>query len=164
MNAKQEGPTMNIGIIVHSQTGNTFSVAKRLEKALGKAGHIVKLERLKTVEEYKQGKPINFEALPDLGEFEAVIFGAWVEGFSLSGPMKEYMKRMESLKGKKVACFVTKALPFNWTGGNRAVSTMKKGFEKKGGKVVGTGIVIWREKRREERITAVVERFVELFR
>ena len=154
---------MNIGIIVHSPTGNTFSVAKRLEKALEKAGHTVKLERLKTVEEYKQGKPINFEDLPELSGFDAMIFGAWVEGFSLSGPMKAYMKRMGSLKGKKVACFVTKALPFHWTGGNRAISTMKKGLEKKDGRVCGTGIVIWREKRREERIIKVVERFTGLF-
>ena len=67
------------------------------------------------------------------------------------------------MKGKKVACFVTKALPFHWTGGNRAISIMRKNCEKMGGKVYGTGIVIWRHKHRIERIKNLLERFGELF-
>jgi hypothetical protein len=51
--------------------------------------------------------------------------------------------QLPSLNGKKVACFVTKGLPFNWTGGNGAVSTMKKSCESRGGTVVGTGIIVW---------------------
>jgi len=37
---------MNIGIIVYSQTGNTLSVAKKLEERLSAAGHSVNLEQV----------------------------------------------------------------------------------------------------------------------
>ena len=150
---------MNVGIIVYSQTGNTHSVGKRLGKKLEESGHFVKLEKMKLVGEYKQGmKDVKFESLPDIGIYDALVFGAPVEAFSLAGPMNRYLEQIPSLKGKKVACFVTKALPFKWTGGNRAISIMKRTCEKMGGVVLGTGIVIWREKRREERIRGIVER------
>ncbi len=40
---------MKIGIIVYSQTGNTFSVAEKLKAKLTAAGHNVNIERLTTV-------------------------------------------------------------------------------------------------------------------
>jgi hypothetical protein len=44
---------MNIGIIVHSETGNTHSVATTLKEKLAAAGHTVSIERLKVVGESK---------------------------------------------------------------------------------------------------------------
>ena len=43
---------MNIGMIIHSQTGNTHSVAMKLKEKLSAAGHAVDLERLKVVGGY----------------------------------------------------------------------------------------------------------------
>ena len=40
---------MNIGIIVYSQTGNTLSVAKKLEEKLSLAGHSATLEQVKAI-------------------------------------------------------------------------------------------------------------------
>ena len=155
---------MNIGIIVYSQTGNTHSVALKLAKKLYGMGHSVNLERLKVLGEYKQGmKEIKFESLPDLEKYTVLIFGSHVEAFSLSGVMKSYLELIPSLKRKKVACFVTKALPFHWTGGNRAISILRKTSEKKGGTVCGTGIVIWRKKGREKRTNELVDRLGKLF-
>ncbi|MDF2592532.1 MAG: hypothetical protein K0S75_1998, partial [Clostridia bacterium] len=37
---------MKIGIIVYSHTGNTFSVAQRLEEKLTAEGHSVKIEKV----------------------------------------------------------------------------------------------------------------------
>ena len=155
---------MNIAIIVHSETGNTHAVARKLEKRYTKNGHSVEVVRLEVKGGYKQGmKDIEFEKIPDIDEYDALVFGSPVEAFSLSPVMKKYLERVGSLKGKKIACFVTKALPFNWTGGNRAIRTMKKLSESKGAKVLGSGIVVWREKRRKERIADVVDRLGKLF-
>ena len=155
---------MNIAIIVHSQTDNTHAVARKLEKRYIKNGHSVEIFRLEVKGGYQQGmKDIEFEKVPDVDEYDALVFGSPVEAFSLSPVMKKYLERIGSLKGKKIACFVTKALPFNWTGGNRAIRTMKKLSESKGAKVLGSGIVVWREKRRKERIADVVDRLGKLF-
>ena len=155
---------MNIAIIVHSETGNTHAVARKLEKRYTKNGHSVEVVRLEVKGGYKQGmKDIEFEKIPDIDEYDALVFGSPVEAFSLSPVMKKYLERVGSLKGKKIACFVTKALPFHWTGGNRAIAAMKKLLESKGGAVLGTGIVVWREKRRKERIADVVDRLGGLF-
>jgi len=58
---------MNIGIIVYSQTGNTLSVAKKLEEKLSLAGHSATLEQVKVVSEHKQGdRDFQLETLPAL--------------------------------------------------------------------------------------------------
>lgn len=44
---------MEIGIIVHSLTGNTLSVAERLQERLAADGHDVEIEQLKTIGEEK---------------------------------------------------------------------------------------------------------------
>jgi len=108
-------------------------------------------------------KKIEFEKSPDVNKYDALVFGSPVEAFSLSPVMMNYLKQIAPMKGKKIACFVTKALPFHWTGGNRAVGTIKKLSESKGASVLGSGIVVWREKHRKERIAEVVERLGKLF-
>jgi len=56
---------MNIGIIVYSQTGNTLSIAKKLEEKLSAAGHSATLEEVKVVGERKQGdREFRLETLP----------------------------------------------------------------------------------------------------
>ena len=42
---------MEIGIIIHSLTGNTMSVAERLQERLVADGHDVEIEQLKTIGE-----------------------------------------------------------------------------------------------------------------
>ena len=154
---------MKIGIIVHSQTGNTYSVAQKLQKKLSATENEVKVERITPNGEVNpSSKNIKFETLPDLDAYDALIFGAPVQAFSLSAVMKAYMNQIKSLNNKKVACFVTKGVPFNWTGGNKAINQMKKIIESQGGTVIGTSIVIWRDKR-EEQIAELVEKFSELF-
>jgi len=54
---------MKIGIILYSQTGNTYSVAQKLQEKLIAKGHSVDLERLKAVGELRPGgKNIQFES------------------------------------------------------------------------------------------------------
>jgi flavodoxin len=155
---------MNIGMIIYSQTGNTHSVAMRLKEKLSAAGHSVNMERLKIVGEFRPGmKDVQFETLPNAGQYDALVFGAPVQAFSLSPVMASYLKQIASLQNKKVACLVTEFFPYPWLGGNQAIRQMKKICESKGAAVCGSGIVNWSRARREEQIIEVVDRLSRLF-
>ena len=154
---------MKIGIIVHSQTNNTYSVAQKLHEKLKEADNEVDLERVSMVGGDKpQGKDIQIENPPEVTGYDSLIFGAPVHAFSLAPAMKVYLKQIPSLQDKKIALFVTKGIRFEWTGGTRAIGQMKKICQSKGGKVIGTGIVVW-NKERDKKIAELVENFSKLF-
>jgi len=128
------------------------------------AGHLAEVERLMI----KGGEQPNnnqfiIENPPAVFEYDALIFGAPVRGFSISPVISAYLNQLTSLKDKKVACFVTKQLNSNWTGGKRAITGMKQICESKDGVVVGTGVVFWKSKNRENEIEALVEKLCSLF-
>ena len=155
---------MNIGIILYSQTGNTYSVSLKLKEKLITAEHSVDIERLKVVGEVRPGtKDIRFETLPDIEPYDALVFGSPVQAFSLSSVMASYLTHIASLQGKKVAFLVTQYFPFPWMGGNRTVGQMKKICEPKGAVVCGAAIVNWSNPNREKRIIEVVEKLSKLF-
>ena len=155
---------MNIGMIIYSQTGNTYSVATKLEERLAAAGHSVNLERLQIVGEYKPGtEDVQFETLPDAGQYDALVLGAPVQGFSLAPVMNSYLQQIASLQNKQVVCLVTQYFPYPWLGGNRAVRQMKRICESKGATVWGSGIVNWSRKSRDQQIVEVVDRLSNLF-
>lgn len=70
---------MNIGIIVYSQTGNTLSVAERVEKVLKEAGHTARVEK---IEVEGEGYAVRLTSAPDVAPYDAVIFATPVHGFS----------------------------------------------------------------------------------
>lgn len=155
---------MKIGMIIHSQTGNTLSVAKKLEEKLSAAGHSVTLEHLKVVGEVHPGsKDIQFESLPSTEGYDAIVFCSPVQGFSLAPGMNAYMKQLPSLQGREIGLLVTEAFPYKWLGGNRAVRQMTGICESKGATVCGSGIVNWMNRRREQMITEVTDRLSRLF-
>ena len=158
---------MKIGIIVHSQTGNTYSVAEKLKEKLLEAGHSVNIERIKPVGGEKTNEKdvsrIRIEKLPDVNSYDALVFGAPVQGASVSPVLAAYLTQVASLQNKKVACLVTEFFPYPWMGGTRAINQMKKVCESKGASVCGTGIVNWSSIGREKKITDVVEQLSSLF-
>ena len=155
---------MNIGIIVHSQTGHTYSVAEKLKKKLLTAGHFANIEKVISIGAVKPGdKNVRLEKLPDIGGYDALIFGAPVMGFSLSPVMSVYLPQLQSLDGKKVAGFVTMFFPFPWMGGKNAINQMGQLCNTKGTKLRETGIVNWSSRKREKQITKVVENMSKLF-
>ena len=154
---------MKIGIIVHSQTEHTYSVAQKLKEKLISGGHEANVERLITVDDAPPGaKEVKFKNLPDTQIYDALIFGAPVHAFSLSPAMKTYLEQLQSLQNKMVACFVTKGAPFKWTGGTRAIGQMKKICKSLGGTVSDTGIIVWNKKRDKE-IDKLVDKLTRLF-
>jgi NAD(P)H-dependent FMN reductase len=149
---------MNRGIIVHSQTEHTFSVAEKLKERLMDLGNEANVERVVTDGEAHPGaKNIRFKELPDVKGYDGLIFGAPVHAFSLSPAMKAYLEQITTLQDKKIACFVTKGMRFKWTGGTRAIGQMKNICRSKGGNVIETGIVIW-NKSRDEQISDLIDK------
>ncbi|BDZ69896.1 flavodoxin family protein [Methanobacterium petrolearium] len=154
---------MKIGIIVYSQSENTYSVALKLQDKFLTGGEEVDVQRVVSVGDAPPGtKDVKFENAPEVTDYDAIIFGAPVHAFNLAPVMAAYLEQISSLQDKKIACFVTKGLPFNWTGGNKAISKMKEICQSKGGTVVGTDIIIWRGNI-DEKIEELIRRFSVLF-
>jgi flavodoxin len=155
---------MNIGIILYSETGNTYSVSQKLKERLVKTGHSVNIERLKVIGKAKPGtKDIQFESFPDIEPYDALVFGSPVQAFSLSSAMTAYLSQVKSLQDKKAAFLVTQFFPFPWMGGNRAIGQMKKICENKGATIRGTAVVNWSKPTREKQINEIVEKLSKLF-
>lgn len=156
---------MKIGLIVHSITGNTLSVCRKLELKLAENGHDVELKEIKT-----QGKlnrkenKVDFAELPSLEGYDALVFGSHTEAFQLEQTMQLYFDKVGTLKGKDVACISTHQFPFKWMGGSNAVKKMKSICEGKGAKVLGTAVVDWSpESKRNEKIKSAVDTIASLF-
>lgn len=154
---------MKIGIVVYSQTGNTYQVAEKLQETLLDKGHSVNIERINVADEKQRDlNKIQVLSIPDLSAYDALVFGSPVHAFSLSHPMTAFMSQIPTLQDKKITCFVTKGLPLNGTGGNQAIGVMKKICESKGGDVCGSGIIVWK-KDRENQIAKLTEEMCRLF-
>jgi menaquinone-dependent protoporphyrinogen IX oxidase len=155
---------VNIGVIYFSQTGNTHSVAMKVKEKLIEQGHTVGIERLKVIGDFKpRQKNIQFEALPDIEQYDGIVFAAPVQAFSLCQPMTRYLEQVPSLKEKKVALYVTKHMRFNWTGGNQAINKMKKMCRAKEADLGETGIIVWSSDEREQMINDVVAKISQFF-
>jgi multimeric flavodoxin WrbA len=144
---------MNIGIVVYSQTGNTLSVAQRLQKALEEAGHAVSLEQVTSAD----GKPtvagpVALLNAPKTEGCDALVLAAPVWAFGLCSVMKAYLAGLPPLRGKKVSCFVTQAFAYPWMGGNRAVRQLSGACTAKEGDVIHTAVICWGSKDREAQI------------
>lgn len=154
---------MKVGIIVYSHTGNTYSVAQKLKDKLAEAGHEAEVERITITGEATPGsKDFTLETRPDTEPYDALIFAAPVQAFSLNPAMTACLEQIASLQGKKIAFYVTKRLPGKWTGGSQAVARMKKICKEKGATVCGSEVIIWNS-RREYSIGKALENLVCLF-
>lgn len=154
---------MKVGIIVFSYTGNTALAAEEIKKNLLKKGHSVKIERIETDgDAQKMRNDIKFKTIPKTGPYDTLIFGGPVWAFHLNPIMARYLTDLPSLDGKKSVVFVTKGLKYNWTGGNQSVKKMKKLVEKKGGKVLGSGIIVWKKTGPTEDLSRVVRKINDL--
>jgi flavodoxin len=150
---------MKIGIIIHSHTGNTLSVAEKIKAALEAKGHVAKIDRVEAVNEDPAAVAnLSLKSIPDTGDYDFVVFGAPVRAFSLSPAMKLYLKTYAALDGKKVNCFVTQQLPMSWMGGSRALKQMTDACKARGASVFETGIVNWSAKSKDKQITDFLER------
>lgn len=155
---------MKIGIIVHSMTGHTYAVAEKLKEKLDKKGHSVNIEKINVVgKEDPQKIDFELDSPPAISSYDAVCFGGPVRGFSISPVLSAYLKQIDSINGKNVACFVTKTLAGNWTGGNRTIKQIKKLCEDKGGTVITTCILAWPKENADLKIDEAAENIAKAF-
>nr|WP_319214626.1 NAD(P)H-dependent oxidoreductase [uncultured Trichococcus sp.] len=157
---------MEIGIIVHSLTGNTLSVAERLQERLAADGHDVDIEQLKTIgeENLSETKIENFElkGYPDPQAYDLLIIAGPVRGASASPVLKHYLSKIGQFENKPMFLFVTMFFPFQWMGGKRALNQMTALCEERGAEVIGSGVINWKNPRRERQITDLLQQFSEL--
>ncbi|MBI9105731.1 MAG: flavodoxin family protein [Spirochaetales bacterium] len=155
---------MNIGIIVYSQSGNTASVCEKIKNSLEAAGHMPTIDMIEISGNPEKGfASITIEKAPDPSAYDGIVFASPVQAFSLALPMNKYMSTITGLSGKTIVCFVTKQLPFKWTGGSHALSQMSKSCSRAGSKPVGTEMVIWSSKHREADIDVSAAKITGLF-
>ena len=150
---------MNTGIIVYSHTGHTLSVAQKLEQAIKAAGHAVSLERVEPVDDNPNSNaPVQLKSMPDVLQYDAVIFASPVHAFSLARAMKTYLSQLPDMTGKKVSCFVTQQLKWPWMGGYHVVRQITEVCRAKGAEIISSGVVNWSRKNRERQIDDIVRR------
>jgi len=146
---------MKIGIIVYSETGHTLEVADLLQEKLIAAGHYAEIVRIRA-----DKRRMKLEEAPPAEGYDALVLASPVHAFTLSQPMKLYLKTLPSLKGRRVGIYVTQQLKRPFFGGNRALRHMRKQLEKAQADVVSGGIVHWNAKEREEQKARVVESLI----
>lgn len=135
---------MKIGIIVHSQTGHTLSVADKLREKYHNAGHTVSIEKVAASNDSETNvDSIRLTSVPKLDGFDMLVFGAPVRGYRLSPVMQAYLGQLPSLKGKVVLGFVTQFFPSPAMGGNQAIKHLSEICRSKGAEIAKTGIINW---------------------
>ena len=156
---------MKIGLLVHSVTGNTLSVMKKLKIALEEKDHEVELKEIKTAAKVEMGqKEAEFTENPSPLAYDAVVFGSHTEAFQLETAMQLYFKQIENFNGLKIACISTHQFPFEWLGGKSTIRKMKNMCEDKGAEILGTAIIEWSpESKRQAKIEKAVEHIAGLF-
>ncbi len=115
---------MKVGIVIHSQTGNTASLAGKIAEALRQKGHEAEVHLLRPVGVVKpSSKKIEFRREPDLSEYDTILYGCPVWAFNASNVIVAYLNKLTVLKGIKVLPFVTHGL-FKFMGAKRAIDRM----------------------------------------
>ena len=152
---------MKIAIVIYSYTGNTFSIGTKIVRFLQGKNHDVQLIRVNVDDDQPSKTEIQLGEIDSITPFDKVIFGSPVRAFSLAPAMIKYLQQLESLNGKTVSCFVTKQLPFAWTGGSSALNKMVNLCKDKGAEIDKTGIINWSNKNREQMIDQLVKEFAE---
>lgn len=154
---------MNIGILFHSCTGNTLSVAQTLAEALRAAGIPAELDRVETDPKEAEAPSFSIVHAPDPAQYDALVFACPVHGFRISRQMALYLQDLPDLKGKKTLCFVTHTFPFGFLGGTGSKKQLEAILRKKGAEVVASACIDWGSKKREAQIASLREQAVPIF-
>ena len=147
---------MNIGILVYSHTGNTQSVAERLVKAAKAQGHKAVIETIQIAPNDPNVSDSVLISPPSPLPYDRLVFASPVHGFRMSRAMKLYLDQIPDLAGRKAACFVTHFFPFAWMGGSGTVKAIAKAVSAKSAPVAFTGVINWKNKKREEGIESMI--------
>lgn len=145
---------MKIGILVYSETGHTMQVATKLSQRLIENGHQATIERI-TANASAQGVLPALTNAPSVEGYDALVFAAHVQAFSLAPAMRVYLSQIGPLAGKPAVCLLTQHFKKAWLGGNHALKQMKQAIDANGGVCLNQGIVHWSAKDKDAQIEAV---------
>lgn len=143
---------MKIAVVIYSYTGNSFSIGQKIVRFLLNQNHEAQLIRVNVTDDQPSKTDVQLGNIESVAPFDKVIFGSPVRAFSLAPAMVKYLKQVESLSGKTVSCFVTKQLPFSWTGGTSALKKMISLCVEKGAVIDKAAIINWSDKNRDRMI------------
>lgn len=153
---------MNIGILVHSKTGNTLSVVKLLEERLRKNGHTVSIERIVPDNEDQPDKSkVRLVSAPSISGFDSIVLAGPVHGFSPTPAIQKWIETSGDLNGRNIPLVITQQLPFPWMGGNGTVRKITSQLQKKGASVPVSSIVNWGSGKRQMLIDDAVNKVSE---
>lgn len=151
---------MKIGFIVHSQSGNTLSVAQKLMNQLIAQGHVVMLTHIK--DENVNGSmqhPERYITVVDEVEsnVDILFIGGWVQAFGLCRGLNYVIQHHFNIQAKQTHLFLTHHFPFEWMGGTSAMKQLSKLVLTKGLVVKTTKIFNWSRKNNQKNIELWVD-------
>jgi flavodoxin len=155
---------MKLNIILHTQSGRTGELARKIAETFRNAGHETDISMLRTVGTVTP-RSIKFEIKnpPEITDEDWIIFAAPVWTFKASPVIMKYLGTLKNLKGKKVVNIVTKSLPFTWTGGTQALTSMNSEVETSNGNALQGEIVQAFLKITPEKMAEVAQRVLKTF-
>lgn len=146
---------MKIGIVWLSYTGNTESIANQLKEKL-RPDHEVKLMKLETIPNDPEAQTFTLKEVPAIDEFDALIIGCPVHGFSPAKGMKLWLDAVPALKSKRVIGYVTQYFPFAWMGGTGTLNNLRKYVEAKQGQWIHGFTINWHRKNQPEQVARLL--------
>ena len=137
---------MDIAIIVHSKTGTTRKFADRIADRLKKDGNSITVIQIETDVPIESGsvrscKKFTITNLPDIKEYDALLVGGPVWGFSASPVIVACINALGDFEGKKVFPFVTQGFPFKFLGGKQAIGLMSRSAAEKKATVLPGAVI-----------------------
>jgi NAD(P)H dehydrogenase (quinone) len=155
---------MHIGIVIHSQSGHTATVAKAIAEKFREAGHEVDIKLLLTTGMPRPGSRrftiCNAPDEEDMAQWEAILVGGPVWGLKASPVIIEFLTWLKKLDGKKALSFVTHGLPWPALGAHQAISAMNEDLNASGGTVMPGEILHYFFGVKKEKLNAAAERIV----
>ncbi|MCD8574627.1 MAG: hypothetical protein LRY28_03915 [Erysipelotrichaceae bacterium] len=154
---------MKIGFIVHSQSGNTLSVAQKLMDQLKLQGHDVMLTHIKDEDvNVSMQHPERFiKVVDEVTSYVDVLFiGGWVQAFILCRGLNHYINHQLNIQAKETHLFLTHHFPFEWMGGTNAMKQLTKHVIAKEHVIKTTKIFNWSRKNNQQHIDQWIESMI----
>jgi flavodoxin len=155
---------MKLNIILHTQSGRTGELCRKIAEVFRNAGHDTDISMLRTVGPVTmRSTRFDIKNAPEITDEDWIIFAAPVWGFKASPVIMKYLGSIKNLKGKKVVNVVTKMLPYPWTGGTQALAAMNSEVEISNGNVLQGEILQSFLKASPEKMAEVAQKILKTF-
>jgi len=120
---------MRIGVMVHSQSGNTARLALAVTHSLREKGHDVSVELLRPIGKVRlMSKQIEFRSLPDTASYDVVLIGGPMWSYNASPVVSSAIRHLRGLEKKRMLFFLTSFLPNSISGSSRSHACVGKLF------------------------------------